>query len=93
MDNNLIVQIAIIGTFGLLGLGLGAVVLAGIKSLMQGKQDFKKMAIIALPFAIFGIGYATLGEAVKAGVLTTLIMMAIMAIMIAFTGLRGTFKS
>lgn len=92
MDNNLIVQIAIIGTFGLLGLGLISVLIAGIKSLVQGKQDFKKMAIIALPFVIFGVSFVVLGDAVKAGVMTTLIMMASMAVMIAFTGLRGTFK-
>lgn len=93
MDETLLIQIAIIGTFGLLGLGILSAVVAGIKSLAQGKQEVKKIGIMSIPIIIFAVSYFTLGEYVKAGVMTTLVMMATMAVTIAFTGIRGTFKS
>ena len=72
--------------------GVFGMLFAGIRSMAQGKQDFRKMIIMAIPFAVFGIAYAVLGEFAKAGVLTTLALMGIMVLGIAFTGLRGTFK-
>jgi len=84
-----------------IGVGLGlllvtvavlAILVAGIKSLSQGKQDTKKIVMMAVPFAVFGISYAVLGGAVDAGVLTMLFLMVVMLLLIAFTGLRGTFN-
>ena len=88
----MIVQIAVIGTFALLGLGILTMMISGIKGLMQGKQDLKRIAIMAVPFAVFGVSYALFSDATKAGVMTTLVMMGIMVGSIAITGLRGTFK-
>ena len=96
MDNNLIVQIAVIGAFGLIGLGVLAMIVSGVKSLVQGKQDLKRIVIMAVPFVVFGISYAILAEEelrlVSAGVLTTLVMMGIMVLSVVITGIRGTFK-
>ncbi|MEO1022619.1 MAG: hypothetical protein AAFW89_08745 [Bacteroidota bacterium] len=72
--------------------GIIGMIFAGIRSMTQGKQDFRKMIIMAIPFVIFGIAYAVLGDFAKAGVITTLALMGVMVIGIAFTGLRGTFK-
>ena len=37
MESNVIVQIAVIGAFGLIGLGILSMIISGIKSLAQGK--------------------------------------------------------
>lgn len=93
MDGNVIVLVAVYGAFGLMGLGILSMVVSAIKSLMQGKQDFKRIAIMAVPFIVFGISYAVAeGDIAKAGVMTTMVMMIIMVVMIVLTGLRGTFK-
>ena len=68
-------------------------IISAIKSLAQGKQDFKRIAIMMVPFVVFGISYAVLGQdLVKAAVATAGIMMAGMVGTIVLTGLRGTFK-
>ena len=77
---------------GLIVLGVLTMVFGGVRSLMLGKQDFKKIGMMAVPFVVFGISYAVTGEYAKAGVLTATIMMAFMILTIALTGLRGTFK-
>lgn len=76
----------------LMGLGIIAMIVAGIRSLTQGKQDFKRIGMMAVPFVIFGITYGVLGAVAKAAVLTALILMGLMVVTIALTGLRGTFK-
>ncbi len=92
MESNVIVQIAVIGAMGLIGLGVLSMIISGIKSLMQGKQDVKRIIIMAVPFVVFGISYAVLSDVAKAGVLTTMTMMGIMVLSVVITGLRGTFK-
>lgn len=92
----MIVQIAVIGAFGLIALGIIATIVSGIKSMTQGKQDIKRIAIMAVPFVIFGISYLIVQGTelpfAKAGVLTAAIMMGIMVVSVFFTGIRGTFK-
>jgi hypothetical protein len=92
MESNVIVQIAVIGAFGLIGLGILSMIISGIKSLAQGKQDVKRIVIMAVPFLIFGISYSVMGDIPRAGVLTTMSMMGIMVVSVFVTGLRGTFK-
>jgi hypothetical protein len=92
MTSGLIVQIAVIGTFVLMGLGILSMVVSGIKGLVQGKQDFKRIALISTPIIIFAVSYVAFNDVTKAGVMTTMGMMAIMVVSIVFTGLRGTFK-
>lgn len=93
MDGNLIVQIAVGGAIALIVLGVLSMIVAGFRALAQGKQDFKRIGLMAVPFVVFGVSYAVLGSDVaKAGVMTTLVMMGIMVGSIVITGLRGTFK-
>lgn len=92
MGDNIIVQIAVIGAFALIGFGILAMIVSGIKGLTQGKQDVKRIGIMAVPFVIFGITYAVLGDVAMAGVMSTMIMMVIMVVSIALTGIRGTFN-
>ena len=92
MDSSILVQIAVFGAVGLIIIGVLAMAVSGIKSLSQGKQDVKRIAIMAVSFIIFGITYAVLGDIAKAGVSTTMAMMGIMVVSVLVTGLRGTFK-
>lgn len=92
MEGNILVLIAVSLAMGLIVLGIIAMIGSGIKSLSQGKQDVNRIVIMAVPFIIFGISYAVLQDVSKAGVLTTMCMMVIMVVSVAFTGLRGTFK-
>lgn len=68
------------------------IVVAGVKSIASGKQDTKKMAIMAVPFLIYGITYAVLGSTQDAGVATLLIMIALMFGLILITGIKGVFR-
>lgn len=77
---------------GLVALGIVTMIGAGIRSLAIGNQDLKKMGMMAVPFIVFGISFAVVGDFAKAGVLTATIMMAVMVAAILVTGLRGTFK-
>lgn len=94
----MIVQIAVIGTFGLIGLGILTMIISGIKGATQGKQDPKRILIMATPFIVFGISYFSvqggdhLNPLATAGVLTMAVMMGIMVLGVIITGLRGTFK-
>ena len=92
MTSALIVQIAVIGAFVLMGLGILSMIVSGVRGIAQGKQDFKRIALISTPVIIFAISYFAINDVTKAGVFTTMGMMAIMVVSIVLTGLRGTFK-
>lgn len=77
---------------GLIVLGVLGMLGSGISSMFQGKQDFKRTAMTAVPFIVFGVSFLVFSEATKAGVFTAVFMLGIMALTIMFTGLRGVFK-
>lgn len=78
---------------GLIVLGMLGMLGAGVNSLVQGKQDFKRTGMMAVPFVVFGISYFIFGSDIaKAGVFTAVFMLGTMIITIIFTGMRGTFK-
>ncbi len=76
----------------MVGIGILGMLVAGIKALSQGKQDLKKIVMMAVPFVVFGISFTVIGQPVEAGVITMLFLMAAMLVLIAFTGLRGILK-
>lgn len=77
---------------GLIVLGIIGIIAAGVKSVINGKQDYKRIGMMAVPFIVFGISYAIFGEIPKAGVFTAIFMLGTMIITILLTGMRGTFK-
>ncbi|MDZ7771784.1 MAG: hypothetical protein U5K31_03465 [Balneolaceae bacterium] len=77
---------------GLIVIGSIAIVISGIKSLINGNQDIRKISSFLVPFAVFGIAYGMTGDITEAGVATMLFMMALMALMILFSGFRSTFN-
>lgn len=88
----MIVTIAIGLGLGLIGLGILGMLISGIQSLIKGKQDFKKILTMLVPFAVFGIAYGIFSDVTQAGVATMLFMIALMILTIFLTGLRGTFN-
>ncbi|MEX0609621.1 MAG: hypothetical protein WD016_00915 [Balneolaceae bacterium] len=77
---------------GLIVLGIVGIVAAGVKSLAQGKQDYKKIGMMAVPFVVFAVSYLVLSDLPMAAVFTAVFMMGAMIITIMLTGLRGTLK-
>lgn len=76
----------------LVGIGLLGTIGFGIKSIVNGKVDLKKALVMLVPFVIFGVAYGVAGSTDQAAIITMVIMMALMIVAIAFTGLKGTFK-
>lgn len=76
----------------LIGFGILASLISGVKSIMKGKQDVKKIATFLVPFAVFGIAYGITSDFADAGIATMIFMMAAMVLAIALSGLRSTFN-
>lgn len=73
--------------------GVLAMIISGIRSLTQGKQDFKRISLMLIPVIVFAITFFALDQDfAKAGVMTAGVMMGGMILTIFLTGLRGTFK-
>lgn len=77
---------------GLLAIGILAMVVSGIRGMINGKQDFKKIGMFLLPFLVYAIAYVLTQDYSEAGVATMLFMMATMALGILLTGARTTFN-
>lgn len=77
---------------GLIGIGVVAVLIAGIRNIANGKSEFKKISVMLIPIVIFGVSYAALGTLNQAGVATMVFMIGAMLLAIMVTGTRGTFK-
>ena len=88
----MIVTIALGLGLGLVGLGVLGMIIAGIRSVMKGKQDFKKIVTMIVPFVVFGVAYGIAGAVTEAAIGTLLFMMAAMVLTIFATGLRGTLN-
>lgn len=77
---------------GLVGIGIIAILVAGVRSLFTGKQDLKKILVFLVPAIVFGVAYGMAGTAADAGIATMFFLMAAMALLIVFTGFRSTFN-
>lgn len=77
---------------GMIGLGLLAILAAGIKSIKNGNQDIKKIVTFIVPFAVAGIAFGITGNINEAGIATMIFMIVAMLILIVLTGFRSTFN-
>ncbi|REL33574.1 hypothetical protein DYD21_09180 [Rhodohalobacter sp. SW132] len=82
-----------------IGLGLGLIAIgailalaAGIRNVAQGRASLKKVSVMIVPLAIFGICYAILNSVDRAAMLTLVIMMSLMALAIVISSTRRTFN-
>lgn len=79
-------------TLALIGIGVLGILFSGVRNVINGKSEFKKVSIMLIPVAIFAVSFATLGSAAQAGVATMVFMIGAMVLGILITGTRGTFK-
>ncbi len=77
---------------GLIGLGIIAIIVAGARSIKNGKQDFKKIITFLVPFAVYGVAFGITGSFNEAGIATMIFMMAAMILFIVLSGFRSTFN-
>lgn len=82
-----------------IGLGLALIIIgaiaalaAGIRNVINGKSDLKKMSIVIVPLLIFGISYVLTNSFDQAGMATFLIMMGLMALAIIVSSTKRTFN-
>lgn len=88
-------MVSVIGigiAMGLIGIGIIAMLVAGVKSLRTGKQDLKKVITFIVPFVVFGAAWGISGDPSDAGIATMLFLIAAMALLIVLTGFRSTFN-
>jgi len=90
MDN--MTAISIGATLGLIGLAIVISIIAGVMSLINGKQDYKKIITVLIPFIVFGITYNTIGTLADAGIATMLVMLGLMALITLLSGMKSTFN-
>lgn len=88
----MIVNLALGLGLGLIGLGVLGMLISGIRSVIKGKQDVKRILTMLVPFIVFGVAYGIAGAFTEAAIGTMLFMMAAMVLLIALTGLRTTFN-
>lgn len=76
----------------LIGLAVITSIISGVRNVMNGKFDVKKIGSIIVPFIVFGISYAVFGDYANAAIFTMVFMIGVMLLLIALTGLKTTFK-
>ncbi|MCC5942666.1 MAG: hypothetical protein JJU37_14085 [Balneolaceae bacterium] len=76
----------------LIGIGVVGIIISGIRNIMNGKSEFKRIAVMVVPVIIFAATYALSGSFDQAGVATMVVMIGLMVVSIFVTGTRGTFK-
>lgn len=88
MINTIAVGLAL----GLVLIGVIGIFISGIRNVINGNSDFKRVGIMAVPVVIFVVTYFAIGTFVQAGVATMLVMIGVMLLSIVVTGTRGTFN-
>ncbi len=89
MEN--IVPLAIWAALILLGLGLIAQVIFGLRNLTYGKISPVSMLIVALPLLLMVVLGFSMGSWAQAGVLTVLVMFGLTVVSLLLSGLRSMF--
>lgn len=79
-------------TLGLIVIGVIFILISGVRNIINGKSDFKRVSVMLVPVVVFGVSYATMGTLDQAGVATVVFMVTVMIISIFVTGTRGTIK-
>ncbi|HAC14953.1 MAG TPA: hypothetical protein DCE78_03280 [Bacteroidetes bacterium] len=87
-----IVEIALTGSLVLLGISVLLIVVFGVKNVASGKHEWSKIAIIFLPFALFGVTFGVTGNMTESALITFLVMIVLMVVLIFMGGLRSSFK-
>ena len=88
MVTNIVIALGL----GLIGLGVLLALIAGVRNVMDGRSDLKRVGMMGVPVVVFVIFYFSLGNLNQAGVATLLVMMGLMILGIVISSTRRTFN-
>lgn len=88
----MVTNIAIGLGLGLIGIGVILALIAGVRNVMDGRSDLKRVGMMGVPVAVFVISYFSFGNFNQAGVATLLVMMGFMILGILISSTRRTFN-
>lgn len=86
------VPISIGVSLALIAIGVLVVLAFGIKSIINGKVELQRVIYISVPFVIFFISLAIVDDSVRAGIITMIAMIILMAIVMLISGFRNIFN-
>ncbi len=86
------VPIAIYLVLALLGLGLLAMLLFGIRSLTYGKVDPMTVTIVTVPIVILLVLGFTMPSWAEAGIMTIVVTLGLALLALLYTGAKGLFS-
>lgn len=76
----------------MIGTGILMMLMFGVKNLINGKHEVQKIITMIVPFALFGVTYAVMGDGAAAAMATMMIMIGMLILFILVSGLRSTFN-
>jgi hypothetical protein len=85
-------QVALMIMLAMIGISILMILIFGFKNLINGKHEVQKIITMIVPFALFGVTYAVMGEGAAAAMATMMIMIGLLALFILVSGLRSTFN-
>lgn len=86
------VPISIGVSLALIAIGVLVVLAFGIKSIINGKVELQRVIYISVPFVIFFISLAIVDDSIRAGIITMIAMIILMAIVMLISGFRNIFN-
>lgn len=86
------IQVALMIMLAMIGTGILIMLMFGVKNLINGKHEVQKIITMIVPFALFGVTYAVMGDGAAAAMATMMIMVGMLILFILVSGLRSTFN-
>lgn len=86
------IQVALMIMLAMIGTGILMMLMYGVKNLINGKHEVQKIITMIVPFALFGVTYAVMGDGAAAAMATMMIMIGMLILFILVSGLRSTFN-
>lgn len=86
------IQVALMIMLAMIGTGILMMLMFGVKNLINGKHEVQKIITMIVPFALFGVTYAVMGDGAAAAMATMMIMIGMLILFILVSGLRSTFN-
>ena len=88
---NIAVIVLVLGII-MIAVGILGMTIFGVKNIATGKHETKKILVYIVPLVILVICYFIVGAWADAALLTMMLTVALLAGIIALSGLRNTFN-
>ncbi|MDE2730901.1 MAG: hypothetical protein OXM02_01300 [Bacteroidota bacterium] len=86
------INVAIYIVMGLIGCGLLAMLVSGVRSLIFGKVSMMAMGIMAVPFVILIVLGLAMDSWAEAGIMTIMISVGLTMLGLLVSGVKGIFS-